>query len=549
MRHTKSVLRLLAITLFLAFICSFVPSVSAASREEQLQSKIRQIIAQMPSSVVSDADKSLYLHDYIVKNVAYEMVGDHQSAYGALLDGKAVCAGYADAYKRLLDAVGIKATTITGYAYDANGNQERHAWTMLTIDGKCLFTDVTWDDPFINGVQDPNYVGHDYFHITLEQMSKNHIPDDSFKSILPASCNHTGYDFYSIMQSEGSGYGIFNDSTTVSNAIKYFKYLGVVDGKDAFYCEFRFDGDGAAWIQNNWLQIAKALGLSGSLGLKYQYGGYALSMTVSGTLNKIVNVTSISLNCLQLSMTKAGETFQLITTILPENATSKAVTYASTDPSVATVSQTGLITALSNGTAVITATSTSGNISASCLVVVSIPEKPTQPETPPTQPTQPTQPSTQPTNPPVTEPTVPPATLPTDPTAATDPTVTTEPSAPVDPTEPTDPMEPTDPVDPTYPMDPACPTDPQETQKPMPTQDPNNTEPTQNGTDIPVTDENQTGNTQPSTDVQADAQQSDVPHQRQEEDSANKAPIVILVVLCPVMIIAAIIIFKKIRKS
>lgn len=549
MRHAKSVLRLLVITLVLSIVCSLVPSVSAASREEQLQSKIRQIIAQMPSSVVSDADKSLYLHDYIVKNVAYEMVGDHQSAYGALLDGKAVCAGYADAYKRLLDAVGIKATTITGYAYDANGNQERHAWTMLTIDGKCLFTDVTWDDPFINGVQDPNYVGHDYFHITLEQMSKNHIPDDSFKSILPASCNHTGYDFYSIMQSEGSGYGIFNDSTTVSNAIKYFKYLGVVDGKDAFYCEFRFDGDGAAWIQNNWEQIARELGLTGSIGLRYQYGGYALSMTVTGKLNKTVEVTSISLNCLQLSMTKAGETFQLITTILPENATSKAVTYASTDPSVATVSQTGLITALSNGTAVITATSTSGNISASCLVVVSIPEKPTQPETPPTQPTQPTQP----TNPPVTEPTVPPVVQPTNPTEATapkDPTVDTEPSdpsAPEGPTDPTDPMEPTEPTDP---LDPIDPTDPQEPEETTPTQqDPIITEPTQDATDILNPEETQNNVTEQPSDTQSGTQTPDASQQHPDTDNSGKTILIIAAVLCPVVICGIVVIIKKNKES
>ena len=526
MRHVKSVFRLIAIALVLSIICTLAPALSAAGREEQLQRKIQQIINEMPSSVVTDADKSLYLHDYIVKNVAYEMVGDHQSAYGALLDGKAVCAGYADAYLRLLNAAGIHATTITGYAYDANGHQERHAWTMLTIDGKCLFTDVTWDDPFINGVQDPTYVGHDYFHLTLEQISKDHIPDDAYKSILPASCNHTGYDFYSIMQAEGSGYGIFNDKTTVDEAVKYFKYIGIVDGKDAFYCEFRFDGDGQAWIENNWGQIGQQLGLTGSLGLRYQYGGYALSMTVTGKLDKTVEVTSISLNCLQISLTSVGEIFQLVTTILPENATFRTVVYTSTDSSVATVSQTGLITALSNGTAVITATSTSGNMSASCIVVVSIPEKPTQPST---------QPATQPTQPPATNP--------------TDPTQTTEPEAPDNTTEPNEPSEPEAPTDPTDPVDPIDPSEPQATESTMPSQDPAQTDPTQSETETLVPEENQNNDTLEPSDTQTVTQEPETPEPQSDDPKQNNTILILFVVICPIVICAVIVICKKSKKS
>ena len=559
MRHAKTVLRLLVITLVLSIVCTLTPSVSAADREGQLQRKIQQIINEMPSSVVTDADKSLYFHDYIVKNVAYEMVGDHQSAYGALLDGKAVCAGYADAYKRLLNAVGINATTITGYSYNSDGEMELHAWTMLTIDGKCLFTDVTWDDPFINGVQDPTYVAHDYFHLTLEQMNVDHFPDDEFKSILPSSCNHTGYDFYTIMQAEGSGYGIFNENTTVGYAVKYFKYLGVVDGKDEFYCEFRFDGDGQTWIQDNWVKIAQELGLTGSLGLRYQYGGSVLSMTVSGKLDNTVEVSSITLNCLQITMTDVGETFQLIPTILPENATFKTVYFVSSDTSVASVSQDGLITALSNGTAVITATSASANITASCLVVVSIPEKatdptqptaqpttsptqptvpttqPTQPTVPPTQPTQPTVPPTQPTQPttppyqpptqptqpstqptaPTLQPTQPPTTKPTDPTQTTEPPISTIPTSPSQPsttiptdltqtTEPTvstipaatsQPTDPVDPVDPTEPTTPTEPTQPIDPTDPVEPTEPQTTEAT-----IPEQDATETEPTRSETE-------------------------------------------------
>ena len=100
----KHLRRLFLVLIVIALTMQFAPKAMAASREEQLEQKIQQIVASIPASMTSDADIALYLHDYVVKNVAYQKVGDHQTAYGALLDGKAVCAGYADAYLRLLTA-------------------------------------------------------------------------------------------------------------------------------------------------------------------------------------------------------------------------------------------------------------------------------------------------------------------------------------------------------------------------------------------------------------------------------------------------------------
>lgn len=452
----KYVKPLFLILIVIALTMQFAPKAMAASREEQLEQKIQQIVASIPASMTSDADIALYLHDYIVKNVAYEKVGEHQTAYGALLDGKAVCAGYADAYLRLLTAVGIEARTIVGTAYNADGNPESHAWTMVTIDGKCLFTDVTWDDPFIGDAQDPNYVSHDYFNITMEQMHKDHIPNAQSQKYLPKACNHTGYDFYSIKQGEGTGYGIFNSSTTPEIAAKYFKYMGKIDGKDQFFCEFRFDGDGPQWTTDNWANIAREIGLTGSLSVSYLTGGSVISMTLTGTLSQTVPVTSVSLNQNKLSLKAAGESYQLTATISPANATNKGVTYKSSNPKVATVSDSGIVTAVANGSATITVTTNDGGKTATCTVTVSIPEPPAPPETdqtdPPTEPTKPSQPEN-------TE------------TESTDPTPTTggadEPTQPTDPAEPSDPTEPTEPsvsTEPTDPVEPSEPSDPQATE-------------------------------------------------------------------------------------
>lgn len=85
-----------------------------------------------------------------------------------------------------------------------------------------------------------------------------------------------------------------------------------------------------------------------------------------------VHVTSVSLDKNTLSM-EEGDTEQLTETVLPSNATDKSVSWSSNNTSVATVSSTGLVTAVSAGSATITVTTTDGGYTASCAVTVTQP--------------------------------------------------------------------------------------------------------------------------------------------------------------------------------
>ena len=83
----------------------------------------------------------------------------------------------------------------------------------------------------------------------------------------------------------------------------------------------------------------------------------------------IIHVTAVSLNQKSISI-KKGETYSLTATVKPSNATNKSVSWKSSSTSVATVSANGMITAVSPGTATITATTVDGNYTASCTVTV-----------------------------------------------------------------------------------------------------------------------------------------------------------------------------------
>ena len=95
--------------------------------------------------------------------------------------------------------------------------------------------------------------------------------------------------------------------------------------------------------------------------------------TCAVTVNISVPVTGITLNQTTASLTSRGQTLQLTATVTPDNATNKSVTWSSSNTAVATVSSTGLVTAVSNGTATITAKAADGsNKTATCAVTVNI---------------------------------------------------------------------------------------------------------------------------------------------------------------------------------
>ncbi|HBR01897.1 MAG TPA: hypothetical protein DD738_04740 [Ruminiclostridium sp.] len=93
-----------------------------------------------------------------------------------------------------------------------------------------------------------------------------------------------------------------------------------------------------------------------------QQGGTPATNTVTGvTLNK----SSVS-----LYSNTTPNTTTLVATVSPANATNKAVTWQSGNTAVATVDASGKVTAVGNGTAVITVTSADGGHTASCTVTV-----------------------------------------------------------------------------------------------------------------------------------------------------------------------------------
>ena len=99
-----------------------------------------------------------------------------------------------------------------------------------------------------------------------------------------------------------------------------------------------------------------------------------LSFGVAGCQNipstpSEISVTGVSLNKTSLSL-KENETYQLVATISPSDATNKEVTWTTTSSKYVTVSNTGLVTAVAEGTASVVVTTKDGKFTDMCEVEV-----------------------------------------------------------------------------------------------------------------------------------------------------------------------------------
>ncbi len=90
---------------------------------------------------------------------------------------------------------------------------------------------------------------------------------------------------------------------------------------------------------------------------------------ITFTVDLPVRVSDVYLNYTSYGLWE-GDSVQLKATVLPTDADDRYLTWTSSKPEVATVTQTGLVTAQKDGTAVITVTTRDGGFTSSCDVLV-----------------------------------------------------------------------------------------------------------------------------------------------------------------------------------
>lgn len=326
--------------------------------------KVRQIIDGIPANYTTDYEIALYLHDYLAENVTYTLEGDHPSAYAAIIHGEAACYGYSKAYQCLLNAAGVRARTVTGVSDNGDGELTGHAWNQVWLDGNCYYVDVTWDDYEAVTI-------HQYFGMTLAQISRDHFVDEEF---VLEDCAHEPLDYHEIDQ--GCGVGRISGTTTAAEAAAYFQFYEQTGNTAVFVCQIRYTGTNfLMWLDKNGLELCQLLGLSDATTAYYYNASdvYYLQLMDKFYGGNTPTVTDIKLEYDQVDLGGPGARFHLRATVEAESLWTPNLVYESSDPGIAMVDDSGLITAISAGTVQITARSEDGSVRACCTVTVTQP--------------------------------------------------------------------------------------------------------------------------------------------------------------------------------
>ncbi len=182
--------------------CSVTPTYLYHKEEyEDMMSSIKYetaaIIKAIPGfNKKSELHKCIALHNLMTKHITYDYEqlnyeypeGNPLSytIYGALVRKKAVCTGFALAFKYLCDSSGIDCLMATGQSLRTG---EEHAWNMIRIGGKYAHIDITWDAIFS---QHSDACRYDYFG-----MNDSDCALERKFSGFPAASDTANLDFFS----------------------------------------------------------------------------------------------------------------------------------------------------------------------------------------------------------------------------------------------------------------------------------------------------------------------------------------------------------------
>lgn len=146
-------------------------------KNQEILTACQTVIETVITNGMSDYEKELAIHDWMVDWIVYDWEANNQSPhaqpdpdntnpYAPLLHQKAICYGYASTFQLFMDLLEIECITVCG---TANAEHDEHGWNMVRLDGEWYCVDVTWDDPGDGGPTSEE-VNHIFFNVTSDFM-------------------------------------------------------------------------------------------------------------------------------------------------------------------------------------------------------------------------------------------------------------------------------------------------------------------------------------------------------------------------------------------
>lgn len=180
-----------------AYLCNDTSFLTA--EEMQLYNEAVKIVDEAYDFADGHSNEDLYLelyiHDVIAERATYytetpiPYKARFSTAMGALIDGKANCGGYADAFYMLGNMCSLDVENISANNYDYSSS---HAFNIITLNGKNYFVDVTWDDELFSSTtgKENNYA---FFNTSDDIVS---VSWQWSREYFPTIVKHPDKNFY-----------------------------------------------------------------------------------------------------------------------------------------------------------------------------------------------------------------------------------------------------------------------------------------------------------------------------------------------------------------
>ncbi|QSF13842.1 transglutaminase domain-containing protein [Mycoplasma sp. Mirounga ES2805-ORL] len=128
------------------------------NEEKQVNELVLKVIPTIISKNFNLKQKISAVHNWIVDNTEYtdsyelnntSLQNSIRSVYRFVTGEKVVCEGYARMFQKFMTFLNIPSWYVYGDAGNKFNSPQPHAWNMVVVDGKNLFVDCTWDDPYV----------------------------------------------------------------------------------------------------------------------------------------------------------------------------------------------------------------------------------------------------------------------------------------------------------------------------------------------------------------------------------------------------------------
>lgn len=174
--------------------------------QKEMKKAAQKAVASITDDM-TDVEKALVVHDYLVMNCDYDHESHKRTAYDCLVNKEAVCQGYSLAFLYIMrDFFDIECSIVYS-------DSQNHSWNYVKIGKSWFHVDVTADDPTFTSFSGKSYDGkgeilHENFMLSDKAIKKSSGLHRKWETMGKPAASNEKYDDYFWRSSTSAMYKI-----------------------------------------------------------------------------------------------------------------------------------------------------------------------------------------------------------------------------------------------------------------------------------------------------------------------------------------------------